>query len=179
MKKQEKSFFVQNLAEELKLANAVILVDYTGLTVKAQQELKKKLKKVNTRMIVVKNTLFKLAGQSINSNKEILSDTVLEGPTALVISEDDAIAPLQVLAKFAKEYEVPQLKVGLIEGAFQNKEELTKLSTLPGKDVLIGQVLGSVAAPMHGLVSTLQGNMQKLVFILDEYSKSEARNPKS
>ena len=179
MKKAEKSFFIDNLTAELKSAKAVILVDYAGLSVKSQQELKKRLKVVDARMAVVKNTLFKLAGQSAELSDEILTDTVLEGPTALVITEEDPIAPLQVLSKFAKEFELPNLKVGIVEGKFQDKETLEILSKLPGKQALLGQALGVISAPVYGLVATLQGNLHKLVFILNEYSKSESVNTKA
>ena len=124
MKKQEKSFFLDNLSVELKKASLVVLVDYSGLSVKMQQDLKKRLSKIGAKLTVVKNTLFKLAAEKANTPSESTSDTVLKGPTALVITEDDPIAPLQVLSKFAKEADVPQLKVGIIEGSFQDKEQL-------------------------------------------------------
>lgn len=174
MKKGQKTFFVKNLAEELKSANSVILINFAGMGVKTQQELKKRLREIDTKMVVVKNTLFKLAGKKINLPDETLNDTVLSGQTALIITEKDPILPLQVLAKFSKEFEVPQLKVGIIEGFFQNEEELTKLSKLPGKDGLVAQVMGTIASPMYGLIGTLEGNLQKLVFVLNE-----AKNQKS
>ena len=171
MKKAEKSFFVQNLTEELKSATSLVLVDFTGLSVKKQQELKKRLAGVNAKILVVKNTLFRLAGKEAKTSDEVLTDTVLTGPTALIIGTADPLAPLTVLGKFAKEYEIPQLKVGIIEGAFQDKEALIKLSSLPGKEVLLGQLVGTLLSPAHGLVSTLQGNLEKLVYILSEKSK--------
>jgi len=166
MKKQEKIFFVENLTEELRSAKSVVLINYAGLSVKAQQELKKRLKEVGAKMLVVKNTLLKRAGEAAKVDKEILTDSVLTGQTALVISEDDPIAPLGVLGKFAKEFEVPQFKVGLVEGSFQDTEALKKLSALPGKDALLGQLLGALMSPSYGLVGTLNANMQKLLFIL-------------
>jgi large subunit ribosomal protein L10 len=173
MKKSEKTFFVDNLAEELKSASSIVLVDYAGLGVKAQQDLKKRLKKVNATMVVVKNTLLKLAGAKATLEKEILEDSVLSGPTAMVITEGDPIAPLQILAKYAKEFELPQLKVGIIDGSFQDKVNLIALSSLPSKDILAGQVVGAIAGPIYGLLGTLQGNLQKLVYILNEYKSSK------
>lgn len=167
MKKTEKAIFVQNLVEELKDTESAILVDFSGLSVTAQQELKKKLSEVNSKMIVVKNTLFKLAGKKVGLPKKALTDSVLTGQTALVVSEKDPISPLFVLAKFALEYETPQFKVGIIEKAFQNKNELTKLSKLSGKDALAAQTLGVIASPTHSLISVLQNNLQSLVFVLD------------
>jgi large subunit ribosomal protein L10 len=166
MKKQEKIFFVENLTEELRSAKSVVLINYAGLSVKAQQELKKRLKEVGAKMLVVKNTLLKRAGEAAKVDNQILTDSVLTGQTALVISEDDPIAPLGVLGKFAKEFEVPQFKVGLVEGSFQDTEALKKLSALPGKDALLGQLLGALMSPSYGLVGTLNANMQKLLFIL-------------
>jgi len=166
MKKQEKIFFVENLSEELKSAKSVVLVNYAGLNVKAQRELKARLKEVGAKMLVVKNTLLKRAGEAAKVDDQILSDTVLEGQTALIIAEDDPIAPLSVLGKFAKEFEVPQLKVGIIDGSFQENEALVKLSNLPGRDALLGQVLATLMSPSYGLVGTLNSNMQKLLYIL-------------
>jgi len=171
MRKQEKTFFVQNLTEELKGANSVVLVDYTGIGVKMQQDLRKQLKKVNARMFVVKNTLLKLAGEAAKVSKDALSDTVLSGPVAVVISEDDPVAPLQILGKFAKEFNIPQMKVGIVDGSFQDKDNLIKLSKLPGKDVLFAQAVGTIAQPMYGIVGVLNANMQKLVYVLKEASQ--------
>lgn len=171
MKKAEKIFFVENLTEELKSATCCVLVDYTGLSVKMQQDLKKKLKVCGAKMLVVKNTLFKLAGKDAKVPGETLTDEVLSGPTAMIISDKDSIAPLQVLAKFAKENDILNFKVGIVDGGFQDKNSLVKLSQLPSKEVLYGQLVGSVAGPMYGIVTTLQGNLQKLVWILNEKSK--------
>ncbi len=176
MKKAEKTFFVENLTEELKSATCVVLVDYTGLSVKMQQDLKKKLASCGAKLLIVKNTLFKLAGKDAKVPKETLADTVLSGPTAMIIGSGDSIAPLQVLAKFAKENDILNFKVGIVDGAFQDKETLTKLSQLPSKEILYGQLVGTIAGPMYGIVATLQGNLQKLVWILN--SKVESQNSK-
>lgn len=166
MKKAEKVTFVDNLIEELKAAKSVVLVNYAGLSVKAQQDLKSRLKEVDGRMVVVKNNLLKRAGEAAKVDSEVLTDTVLSGQTALIISDSDPIAPLQVLGKFAKEFEVPKFKVGVVEGSFQDGEALVKLASLPGRDALLGQLLGALMGPSYGLVGTLNGNMQKLVYIL-------------
>lgn len=168
MKKIEKNLFVENLTQELLSATCVVLIDYTGLSVKMQQDLKKKLAICGAKILIVKNTLFKLAGKSAKVPEETLSDTVLSGPTAIIISEKDSIAPLQVLAKFAKENEVLNFKVGIIDKSFQDKDSLINLSTLPSREILLGQAVGAVASPLYGLVATLQGNLQKLVYIIRE-----------
>lgn len=177
MNKLEKVTFVENLQEELKGAKSVVLVNYSGLGVKAQQELKKRLLDVGGRMIVVKNTLLKLAGVAAGIDKNILANEILVGQTALIIAIDDPVAPIQVLGKFAKEFvseaglPIPKFKVGVVEGLFQNQAALTKLSTLPGRDALLGQFLGTLMGVEYGIVSTLNANLQKLVFVLDTASK--------
>lgn len=171
MKKTEKSLFVKNLSAELKSVNSAILINYSGLDVSMQQELKKRLRDAGAKMVVVKNTLLKLAGKEAGIDKEMLNDTVLTGQNALILSEDDPIAPLQVLAKFAGEFETPQIKVGIVEGSFQNEEALEALSKLPGKDALIAQALGVIASPNHAIVSVLQDSLNQLVLVLDQASK--------
>lgn len=172
MKKQEKVFFVENLSAELTSSKSFVLVNFIGLTVKAQQDLNKRLKKVGAKMIVVKNTLLKRAGEAAKIDPKILDDTVLTGQTALIVSEGDPIAFIQVLGKFAREFVsqagllVPQMKVGVVEGVFQDPVALAKLATLPGRDILLGQLLGVLTAPQSNLTGILQSNLQKLVSIL-------------
>jgi len=166
MKKAEKVIFAENLTRELSDAKSVVLINFAGLSVKSQQELKSRLSEVDAMMLVVKNTLLKRAGIAAKLDEQVLTDTVLSGQTALVLAKSDPVAPIQVLGKFAKEFEVPSLKVGIVEGLFQDSSALTKISALPSKDALFGQLLGALVAPKYKLVGTLQGNMQKLLYIL-------------
>lgn len=170
MNKQSKKDLVVKLTPRLKSASSIVFVNYTGLSVGLQQKLKLQLKAIGSDMTVVKNTLIKIAGKEAGLPDEVLNEQVLSNQTALILTESDAIAPIQVIGKFVKENQVPQFKVGIIEGAFQNKEALVKISTLPTKDVLFSQVVGSLMSPMYGLVGTLNGNMQKLVYVLKEVS---------
>jgi len=168
MKKKEKIFFVDNLTEELKSAKCVILVNYAGLSVKAQQELKRRLLEVNAKLMVVKNTLLKRAGDAAKIDAQVLADSVLVGQTALILAAEDALAPLSVLGKFSKEFEVPRIKVGVIDGSFQNTDSLIKLANLPGRDALLGQLLSILTGPSYGLLQTLNANSQKLLYILNQ-----------
>lgn len=172
MKKTEKTILVDNLSEELKAAKSVVLINYAGMNTKAMVELKGRLKEAGSHLVVVKNTLLKLAGEKAHLDKEVLTDTVLEGQNALILSSEDPIAPLQIIAKFTKEFEVPKMRVGIVEGTFQDEDALSKLSTLPSRDILLGSVLGALMASQYGLVGTLNGNLQKLVYILDVKAKN-------
>jgi len=170
MNKQNKKDLVISLTPRLKDAKSIVFVNFAGLSVSLQQKLKLELKAIGSDMTVVKNTLIKRAGKEAKINDAVLTDEVLSGQTALILTEEDAIAPIQVIGRFAKENQVPQFKVGIIEGNFQDKDALVKISTLPTKDVLYSQVIGSLMSPMYGLVGTLNGNMQKLLFVLKEVS---------
>jgi large subunit ribosomal protein L10 len=171
MLKAQKVTLVEDLIKELKDAKSLVLVNYTGLNVKAQQELKKRLEEVGGRMVVVKNTLLKRAIESAKIDNKMATEDILSGQTAIVIAGGDPVAPVQVLGKFAKENELPKFKIGVIDGVLSDEITLTKISSLPSKDVLLSQVLGSLMSSMYGLVGTLNGNMQKLVYILDQKAK--------
>lgn len=170
MNKQDKKDLVVKLAPKLKASESIVFVNFAGLSVSLQQKLKLELKAVDSDMTVVKNTLIKRAGKEAGINEEILTDEILSGQTAIILTENDAVAPIQVLGKFIKENQVPQFKIGIVEGNLQGKDALIKISTLPTKDVLRSQVIGSLMSPMYGLVGTLNGNMQKLLYLLKEVS---------
>ena len=166
MLKADKPEFVRNLASTLSAANALVLVDYRGLGVKPQQELKRRLVAVGATMMVTKNTLFKLAAQEAKLPTEVGEDKILTGQIAYIMTTGDPIAPIAVLAKFAKEFEVPNFKVAVVEGQFQDTNALITLSKLPAKEVLLSMAVGSIAAPLYGIVSVTQANIQKLLYIL-------------
>lgn len=167
MLKNQKIDLVKELTETLKGAKSFVLVNYTGLNVKAQQDLKAKLNAAGGKMVVVKNTLLKRAIEAAKLDSKTATDEILSGQTAMVIGETDAIGPIQVLGKFAKENDVPKFKVGVVEGSFQTESDLAKLSTLPGRDALLGQLLGSLMSNLYGLVGTLQSPLQNLVYTLN------------
>ncbi len=167
MKRSEKVFLVDDLTARLNDAKSVVLVNLTGLKMSEQAKLRVLLRDAGAKLAVVKNTLLGRAIQT--SNLKPLTSNIqpaLTGPTALVIAEEDELAPLQALGKFIREFERPMLKVGVVGGEVYEEGSLLRLSRLPGREILLGQVLGVLSGSLYGLVGTLQGNMGKLVFIL-------------
>lgn len=162
---------VAELTDMLSGASSAVVVNYTGMSVASQQELKNRLREVGATMKVAKNTLIKIASKDAKLAEDFATDEVLVGQTALVLGSDDPIAPLQILAKFADEFQVPSMKVGIVDGAFQDGSALAILAKLPSKEVLAGQVVGALMAPSYGLVGVLSANMQKLLFVLSEKVK--------
>ncbi len=167
MKKQEKSVFVKKLTAKLKSAKSISLVDFAGMGVKSQQELKKKLKEAKGGMFVAKNTLIRIAGKEANLPEELLGDTILKGQTAVVVGDEDPISPIQILGKFLETNDTAKMKAGVVEGQFQNKEGLIALSKLPSKEILVGQALGAIAGPMYSLINTLEAKMREIIVILN------------
>lgn len=166
MKKVEKSAFVEELTSTLKSAKNVVVVDYTGLGVANQRELKKRLKPAGARFVVIKNTLFKIAAKKADISPEMLTDTVLSGQNGLILSDEDPVTPLTVVTKFAAEFEKPKLKVGMLEGSYVSQEDLTSLSKLGSKSAVVGQLIGTLMAPSYQTVAVLGGKLQELIYVL-------------
>ncbi|MBP7118796.1 50S ribosomal protein L10 [Candidatus Woesebacteria bacterium] len=164
--KSHKVEIVSSLSKKMGEAKSLVFVEYGGMTMKGQQALKAALKAASADVIVAKNTYLRVAGKAANLPEELLTDSVLSNQTALVWGTEDAVAPIQALGKFMKDSELPKWKAGVVEGVYQDVAGLTKISKLPTKEVLYAQVVGAVAAPMYGIVGTLQGNLQKLVYLL-------------
>ncbi len=166
MKKTEKATVIADLAEKLSKSSSSIFVDFTKMNVPIAEALKADLKKSNARMLVAKNTLIRIAATQANLPKEASQDSILSGQTAVIYTNDDSVAPIQALGNFLKKSEIPQPKAGVIDGVFYDKAQLIAISKLPGKKDLYAQAIGSMLSPVYGLVGTLNGNLQKLVMIL-------------
>jgi large subunit ribosomal protein L10 len=172
MKKTEKATIISSLAKEFTSSTSTTFVDFAKLGVAPQQELKKALKTAGARMFVAKNTLIRLAGQEAKLPEASLTDQVLSGQTAIILTTGDPVAPIQALGKYLKTNEVPQPKGAIVEGIFQDKAGVMAISALPSKQELYGQAVGSIMSPLYGLVGTLQGNLQKLVWILNAHASA-------
>lgn len=173
MLKPQKIEFVKDLASTIKGAPSVVLINYTGMNVATKKELADRLREVGATMQVSKNTLFKIAAKDAGLNDMADEERELVGQTAVIVSDEDPIAPLQILGKFNKEFDLGEFKFGVVEGDFQDGQALVTLSKLPAREVLLAQAIGAIAAPLYGFVSTLNAPMQKLVHVLDEASKKE------
>lgn len=173
MKKSQKPILVKQLTASAKNAKSVTFIDYQGMGNSQLGALRKQLRKVGGEMLVTKNTLIKRALSNLE-NSNSLESLSFEGPTAIVFANDDEIAPLQILGKLAKETNLPKLKFGIFNQSIVDKAQLTVLSVLPNKNVLRANLVSALSAPSYLLVAALQGNLQKLVYLLGERSKKIA-----
>jgi len=141
------------MIEKLKTAQAGVLVDYCGLTVEEDTDLRNKLRAAGVEYKVVKNTLTRFAAKEVGFDE---LDAVLNGPTSLAVSYDDPVAPAKVIADFAKDNEKLEIKSGFLDGKVISLDEINQLAKTPSKDVLIAKIMGSLNSPISALARTLQ-----------------------
>lgn len=161
MPKQKNISVVTELTDKLAKAKSVVVTDYQGLTHKQAEELHKNVKKVGGEYLVVKNSLLKIASGKI----------VTTGPTAVLLSYDDEIAPLKEMAKFMKATTLPKIKASVFGDTHYDGAQTEVLSKLPGKQELQGMVVARLYGPMYGLLYTLNGNLNNLVYVLSQIKK--------
>jgi large subunit ribosomal protein L10 len=143
---------IDAISEDIKDAKSAVIVDYRGLTVAEDTELRKELREANVSYKVFKNTFMTRAFK--DTEFEPLTD-VLEGPNALAVSKDDATAPARVLAKFAKTAPNLEIKAGVVEGTFYDADGMKKIAEIPSRDELLSKLLGSLQNPIANLARVL------------------------
>lgn len=148
-----KQAIIDEIKEKLNRAECAVVIDYLGTTVEQANAMRRKLCEANVDYTVYKNTM--MARAIAGTQYESLKD-VLEGPSAIAISYDDAIAPARVLAGVMKEYNKMAFKAGVVEGVFYDAEGVKELSAIPSRDELIAKFMGSIQSPVSKFVRTLQ-----------------------
>ena len=144
---------VQEISENVKDAQSVVVVDYRGLTVAEDTQLRRELREAGVTYKVYKNTMMNFAFK--DTDFESLSD-VLEGPSAIAISKEDATAPARVLNEVIKDFKKMEFKAGVVEGTFFDKDGIQAVADIPGRDVLVAKFLGSIQSPVGKAVRTFQ-----------------------
>ncbi|HIZ22706.1 MAG TPA: 50S ribosomal protein L10 [Candidatus Blautia faecigallinarum] len=143
---------VEEIANSVKDAQSVVLVNYSGLTVEQDTILRKELREAGVQYKVYKNTMMNFAFKGTAC--EPLCQH-LEGTNALAISATDATAPARILAKYAKQYPVLELIAGVVEGNYNDKAGIEALASIPSRDELLGKLLGSIQSPISNLARVL------------------------
>lgn len=178
--RQKKIETVGQFEEKIKRSKALVLADYRGLTHQQLEGLKKALKQSESELVVTKNALLKralekvekvgqvgkVAQESTSSTSSTLSTFDLTGPTATIFAYNDVIAPLKELAKTIKLLKLPIIKLAMLDGKMLDAEAVLRLAALPGREVLIAQLVGGMKSPIYGLHRALTWNLQKLVMTL-------------
>lgn len=161
---ESKKQAVANLVEELKGAAAGVIVDYRGLTVEEDTELRTKFRAAGVKYAVVKNSLLGFAAKEVGLEG---LDEVLHGPTALAYHTEDMVAPAKVFSDFVKTHDIVSFKSGFMEGKVISLDEVKTLASTPSKEVLIAKMMGSLQSPVSGLVRLLNTIVEGGVEIAD------------
>ena len=166
MQKEDKSRVVTELTERLRSADTLIVADYRGLTMPQIDDLRGKLLEHGARFTVVKNTLTRRAAK--DAGVEALL-ALLEGPSAIAFIEADGdmVAVAKALADSARETRVLAIRGGILAGREISAEDVDELSKLPPLEILRGQVIGAVIAPLNQLLALVNAPLQNLYGLID------------
>ncbi len=161
--KKEKIELVKNLEKDFKAAKGIVFAQYHGLTVAQIQELRKKLKKEKVSFKVLKKTLL---SRALNAANKRIDLEQLPGPIACAYSKEDEALPAKLLFEFSKLNPALKLIGGFENMNWLDKVGATALAQIPSKDILLGQFVRAVAAPVSGFMQVLAGNLRNLVYVL-------------
>ena len=149
---------VEEISAGIKDAQSVVLVDYRGLTVEQDTQLRKSLREAGVSYKVYKNTMMNFAFKG--TQFEGLSE-YLEGPSAMAYSTEDATAPARVLAQFAKTADKLEIKAGVVEGTVYDAKGMAAIANIPSRDVLISKLLGSLQSPITNFARVMNQLAEK------------------
>ena len=144
---------VEEISAAIDGAQSAILVDYRGLTVQQDTELRKKLREAGVSYKVYKNTMMRFAFKG--TDLEGLDD-LLNGPSALAVSKDDATAPARILCEFAKGADKLEIKGGVVEGKVCDVNELVEVAKVPSREELLGRLFGSWQSPIASFARVIK-----------------------
>ena len=157
---ESKKAKVEELAAKLKESTSAVFVDYKGITVAQDTELRKQFREAGVDYTVVKNTLTNFAAKNAGYD----FSEVLNGTTAMASTTGDPIAPARIVCEFAKKNKMKTLNIkgGIVEGSVLSADQLNGFGELPSKNALVASVLGTFLAPISSLAFVLdQIRMQK------------------
>jgi large subunit ribosomal protein L10 len=166
VKKEDKERVVSDLTDRLKASEILLVADYRGLTMLQIDELRSRLLESGARFTVVKNTLTRRAAEAAGADALL---ALLEGPSAIAFLEADGdmVAAAKALADMARDSKVLAIRGGVMQGRSVTAEEVESLATLPPVDVLRGQVLGAIVAPLTALLGLVTAPLQNLHGLID------------
>jgi large subunit ribosomal protein L10 len=164
MSKTERQTTVEELSEQLRGSPNLYVTDFSGLNVLRMTEFRRRLRVAGVRYLVVKNTL---AQRALAANAVTGLDDHLSGPTGLVLAGTDPVAAAKVLSDFAREFEKPTIKGGLVDGRTVTPDQVKRLAALPSRQQLLGQLAGTMQAPLAQFAGVMNGMLFQMVGALE------------
>jgi large subunit ribosomal protein L10 len=172
MNRSDKETIIAEVAEKVARATAMYFADFTGLTVGEASELRREFRKAGIEYTVVKNTLARKALEQVTGYDRVYEKLV--GPTGIAFSYDDAVAPARIIKKFGEKSGKLKLKAAVLEKVVFDGSRLDELSKLPSRAELMAGVLGSIEAPISGIVGAIGAVARDLVNVIDAIEKKKA-----
>ncbi|UCD58300.1 MAG: 50S ribosomal protein L10 [Candidatus Hydrogenedentota bacterium] len=169
MPSPEKEKLVEELSEKLTQSQVSVLTDYTGINVQAMTDLREQLRKASIEYRVFKNTLARIAAKK-SGLANILE--FIDGPTGYAFS-DDPVSPAKVLVGFVKSNPSMRIKCAVLNGKLIEAAQVQEIANLPPREILLGQLLGHMKAPISGLANVLSGPIRNLIFALEDLRKKK------
>lgn len=167
----QKQEMVGSIAAKLQTAKSAVLANFQGLNMEAMDTLRSTCKEQNIALLASKKTLVKIAFKDAGFD---VDTKAFDGSVAVLLGMTDEIAPAQVIAKFAKNHDVVKIFGGVLEGQFIDSAKVQQLSALPSKQQLLGQLVGTINAPVSGFVNVLAGNIRGLANVLNAVKDQKA-----
>ncbi|KKW43004.1 MAG: 50S ribosomal protein L10 [Candidatus Magasanikbacteria bacterium GW2011_GWA2_56_11] len=169
--KQVKADALTDLAAHIKESKSVVFANFQGLKVKESEDLRGKCREENVYYVATKKTLLNKALRDAGLEIDIKG---FQGGIAAIFGLQDEVAPAQITARFAKTHEVVGIFGGVLEGRFIDAAKVKALAELPSKQQLLGQLVGTLNAPISGFVNVLAGNIRGLVTALNAIKEQKA-----
>lgn len=172
--RKQKEQIVSDLTEKIQNGESAVFVGFSGLKVADLQEFRKKCRENEAEYVVARKSLMKIALSNAGAD-EVDPTTLAENEMGVILSYGDAVSGAKVAKEFAKEHEALTLLGGLMlkEKKVLDINQVKALADIPPREVLLGQLVGSLAAPMSGFVGVLQGNTRNLVYALNAIKESK------
>lgn len=161
--KEKKAQIVAELKDNFQNASSAVLIDYRGITVAEATVMREECRKAGVVYKIYKNTLTERAVKELGYDDLV---PYLKGPTAIAFGAEDPVAPAKLLSDTIKKLKKMEFKVGLVEGKVIDVAGVNALANLPSREALIAKMLGSMNAPVTGLVMVLSGTIRSLLYAL-------------
>jgi large subunit ribosomal protein L10 len=168
MNRDQKAAVVEEIAGQLKQAEAVFAIDYRGISVSQAAELRGKLREADAVFRIVKNSLTERAADQAGTSA---LKQLLDGPTALAFVAGDPVVAAKALSDSARAFQLLEFKGGLMNGNSLSAEEIRSLARLPAREILHSQLVGTIAAPLSGLVRTLHALIAGIAIQLQQVAE--------
>lgn len=168
----EKLSMLQEVRTKLNGSSYFILTNYKGLSVTKTDDLRKRLRGAHASFQVVQNKHFGMVAKDMGL---AIEPALMRGPSAVVYGQGDVAAVAKILKTFIKENEKPAIKLGGLQGQLLSPADVDSLAALPSREILLGQVVGTIAAPMTRLVGALQQKVASVLYVLQAYADKKGQ----